>query len=256
MPDNTEILELKFEGSGINPAAVSASEIAELIKNFESAILSIASEKDPGILRSNSANPFITLQDIGNRSLGIRFIAQRSLKVIVPAYLTIATSFEHNSYNDIPDKAIENIKTFTKFARRHNCNASWIRGTKKVGSFQSDTEITLDDNRYLRGETTIYGELLRIGGETPRITIKINNDYTISFEIKKELAVLLSSKLYNEIGLIGTAKWEKSTYRVIDFKAESIIDIDAKPLSDTFKDLNSLLWEHLKDIDDINSYIT
>jgi hypothetical protein len=90
----------------------------------------------------------------------------------------------------------------------------------------------------LSGETVIYGEVRKAGGDNPRATIIVNNDYSASFDVKKEIAIELAKNLYKDVGLKG----------ILDFKAQSVVLLDYRPLSDTFLELNQLFGNHLDDI--------
>lgn len=94
----------------------------------------------------------------------------------------------------------------------------------------------------IKGQTTIYGEVRAAGGDkNPRATLKINDEYTISFDVKKNVAEQLAAHLYNHVGLKGTAKWDKNTYKILGFKVDSVIIIEHKSLIDTFRDLGKSL---------------
>lgn len=106
-----------------------------------------------------------------------------------------------------------------------------------------------------KGETTLYCEILRIGGEkNPRVLIKINNDYNISFKVKKSIAIDLALYLYKFVGINGHAQWDNNTYKILTFSADSIIETSQKSLISTFKELNSLYENHLDDLDSIVKY--
>jgi len=49
--------------------------------------------------------------------------------------------------------------------------------------------------------------------------------------------------LYNEVGLKGIAKWDKRTYRILDFKVDEVIILDERSINDTFMELGELLGE-------------
>ncbi|MBK9632281.1 MAG: hypothetical protein IPO62_14675 [Saprospiraceae bacterium] len=197
MAINTNILELKYYGNNINPEAVRASEVADLIKGFEGAILSVAFDKRPDLSEYENKFPFITISAVENQSLGLKHKMNAYTEIISSALLLIASSLNNNSYNSLPIKAIEDLKVLTRFAKRHECDGSFYLGGEQIVNFGADKEIKIDDSRYIKGETTIYGILNKIGGNTPSLQLRINN-YFVSFDVKKTIAVKLGTKLYKE----------------------------------------------------------
>jgi len=250
MEDNTADIELKFEGNNVKPSAVKASEVAELIRSFEGALEAVIRDSHPEI---KEGFVLVSFDQIKHESLTIKCIAHKAKEYVLPAYLAIATSFANNNFNDLPFDSIENLRTITKFTRKYICDGSFIAEGKQLANFNTETDVSYNKDYEVRGDTTLYGEVLKAGGENPRVQIKINDEYTISFDVKKEIAIYLATKLYKEVGLKGNAKWNTKTYKVLDFRAESIVDIEPTNIRDSFKELNKLFGDHLKG--DVSSFI-
>lgn len=238
----TDILELKFDGNGIKPSVVRASEIAELIISFEKAIVSIIQEQHPEVKEDFL---FISFEEISENSLHLKHLAKKLTPYVASAYLLIATAFENKNFNSIPNESIEELRTWSRFSKKYGCDGALLQNGKSIASFPSDIEIAYNDYGLIKGETTLYGEVTKAGGEKPRVTFKINGDYHISFEVKKEIAISLAANLYKEVGLKGIAKWDKKTFRVLDFKADSIVFFEKDKLENTFEELNKLFGKHL-----------
>jgi len=250
MEDNTEIIELKFEGNNINPSAVKASEVAELIKSFEGAIEAVIREKHPEI---SEGFVLLSFDQIKHESITIKCLAHKAKEYTVPALLTIATSFTTNNFNDLPYNSIQELKNITRFTRKHHCAGAFISQGARVANFDFETDVSYNNSHIVRGETTLYGQVLKSGGENARAQIKINNDYTISFDVKKEIAIYLGTKLYQEIGLKGNARWDTTTYKIIDFRADNVIDIEPTNLKSAFGELSKIFGNHLNG--DLSSFI-
>jgi len=250
MDENTASIELKFEGNNIRPAVVKASEVAELIKSFEGALEAVIRESHPEI---KEGFVLISFDQIKHESLSIKCIAHKAKEYVLPAYIAITTAFSTNDFNNLPFSSIEELRTITRFSRKYLCDGAFISDGNRVANFNTETDVSYSKNNVARGDTTLYGEVLKAGGETPRVQIKINNDYTISFEVKKEIAIYLATKLYQEIGLKGNARWNTQSFKILDFKAESVIDVPKGDLRNSFKELNKLFGEHING--DISSFL-
>lgn len=251
MENDSEIIELKFEGNGIKPSKVKASEIADLIRSLEDSIMSIVRSNHPEL---DEDYVLISFEEIKESSLSLKCRAHKAASYVIPAYMAITASFEQHNFNNLPKTSIEALRTITRFSKRHDCDGAFIRNDHRLATFNPKTEVAYRATDLIKGETTIYGEVKKAGGEVPRVTLRINGEYSIHFEVKKEIAIQLASQLYKEVGLIGTATWDRNTYRVLDFKAKGVVNLETPTLKDTFTGLYGLLGDHLDRIEDFNSY--
>ena len=241
MEPDQHIIELKFEGNGIKPSKVKASEVAEMLLSFEGAIMAVMKQQHASVEESEV---FISFEAIQDQSISLRCLAHRAKEMVLPALLAITTSFSTGAYAELPNAAVEDLRRITKFTKRHECQGVFIDAGERLVTFDKDTEIVVAEDAFLRGDTTIYGEVLKAGGDTPRVTLKID-DYTVSFEVRKEIAIRLAGNLYKEVGLVGNARWNRKTYKVVDFRADSLIFIEQAPLIDTFEKLGKMFGDRL-----------
>ena len=98
-----------------------------------------------------------------------------------------------------------------------------------------DTEISLAPE--LHGMTTIYGQCVRVGGETPTASIRLLNGKLIAAKIDTKKAIDLAMHLYSEVALEGEATWDASGSEMIGFKAEKILEYKACDLEEAFRKL-------------------
>lgn len=246
MTNDTEIIELKFEGNGINPSKVKASEVAELISNYERAIVSLVKHTHDEV---SDDFVLISFEQIENKSLSLKCVAHKAKDLVVPAYLIITGCFNNNNFNSLPHDSIKGLRGLTSFAKKYNCDGVFLKDDERLAAFNPDSKISYSNEGIIKGETTIFGEVKRAGGEEPRVTLKINNEYSLSFDVKKEIAQQLAGNLYKEVALTGIAKWDKTSYKVLDFRATEVSKIRDEKLSTTFKDLGRLFGNYLDNID-------
>ncbi len=254
MDNATKIIELKFDGNGISPFCVKASEVAELLVSYERSLLSVIKEHHPGV---GEDDLFVSFKEIVEGSLSLKYVAHKADTYVLPALQEITKAFQLQNYNHIPNHCIEDLRVLVRFTKRHNCSGYFISNGENLASFDGKTEVAYNESQIIKGETIIYGEVQAAGGKkTPRITLRINNDYLLSFEVKKETAKQLAAYLYGEVGLKGIAKWDKKSYRVLDFKVESVLVLEQKTLKETFKDISDLLAVQINNKGDYNSYLS
>jgi hypothetical protein len=254
MDHSTEIIELKFDGNNISPSKVKASDIAKLTISYERAIIAVIKETHPNI---DEDCIVISIEEIKEGSIHLKYVAHQALTLVIPAYITIAGCFKNNNFNNIPNSAIEELRVITAFTKNHNCDGEFIRQGVSLASFNRHTEVKYNEAEIIKGETVIYGEVQIAGGKkSARTTIKINDEYTISFEVNKEIAKQLAAQLYNTVGIQGEAEWDRKTYRILDFKAKSVIILEEKSLDETFKELGNMLGQHINRLGDYNTYLS
>ncbi len=253
MDNSTKIVELKFDGNGINPTKVKASEIAELIISYENAITNIIKTNNPEI---SDDFVFLSIDQIQNQSLTLRHLANQAKSHVLPALFTIASAFEQNNFNQIPNSSIQDLRVITAFTKKYQCDGWFIVDGKTIASFNQDTDVAYNQSTTFRGDTVIYGEIKGVNEKiNTRSTIRINNEYNLSFDVSKDIAIQLGSQLFKEVGLRGNARWDKKTYRVIDFRVDSVIVLGDKTISDTFSELGVFLNPFIDKHGDYPNYL-
>jgi hypothetical protein len=260
--NDADILELKFEGNGVNPGSVKPHEIAELINSFEKSLLATIKQNNPEI---DTENLLFTFESLKNESLGIGFktiarsAANIDLKAIVIAsFLGITAGFNEGNFSSLPLQAISHLKTFTKFSKRHECSGSFKHNNQVISSFTGSTEINTDKVKWLKEETTIFGKLIDSGGENPNVHIKVSDDQTIIFKVSESEAKTLAARLYEKVAVKGIAKFNPKTLEIIEFK---LIEITAYAPGKTLaaiKKLRSItngFWDNFNTNDEINNQL-
>lgn len=256
MGTDNDILELKFEGNGIKPEIVKPSEIALLIDQFEKVLLATIHENSPEINTTDAV--LFSFEAIKDESLDIQFKSILAKDIILASFTLISTSINTGDFSKLPPIAITSLKNITKFSKKYNCTGQFNHNNQTLSTFNPTTEISLDKVKYIKGETTIHGTLIDIGGENPNIHIKVNDDYTLIFDSTVEISKALSPKLYERVGLKGTAKWDALTFHVIDFKLAEVLDYEQGSISNAFAELRNIssgIWDKYNTNDEINNQL-
>lgn len=262
MVDEKDILELKFDGNGVNPATVKPHEIAELINSFEKALLSTIKQNNPEI---DTDTLLFTFEDLQNKSLSLGFktLAYPSnnidLKaIVVSGFLAITSGFNESNFSDLPIQTITHLKTFTKFSKRHNCNGSFRHNDIVVSSFTPATEVSTDKVKWLKEEATLYGKLIDSGGENPNVHIKVSEDQTIIFKVSEAEAKELATRLYEKVAVKGIAKFNPKTLEVIEFKLIEVTPYSpgkSLPAIRKLREITSGFWDKFNTNDEINNQL-
>jgi hypothetical protein len=255
---DTEILELKFEGEGINPGAVKPHEIAELIIGFEKALLSTIKQNNPAI---DTESLLFSFEELKNESIGLKFsptIDATVRTVVLAGFLTVSQSFKEGDFSGLPSTAISGLKVLTKFSKKYKCTGSFRHNDETISYFTPDTEVSIDKTKWLKEETTIYGKLIDSGGENPNVHIKISDEQTIIFKVSEEEAKILATKLYDKVSVKGIAKFNPTTLEILEFKLiELSLYSPGKTLAAIRKlrNITSGFWDKFNTQDEINNQL-
>lgn len=250
-----DILELKFEGNGVNPSNVKPREVAELILNFEKSLLSTIKEQNPEI---DTDQLLFSFEEIRNESLDLKFLTRSVREVVLSAYTLITTSLNSGDFSLLNSETISSLKSITRFSRKYECSGQFNLNGKVLSTFTPTTEISVDKPRLIKGETTIFGKLIDSGGENPNVHIRITEDQVLIFDTTEAHAKALATKLYEKVALSGIAKWDAKTMKILDFKLADILEYKAGNAAKAIAELRNItsgFWDKYNDNDDINQQL-
>ncbi len=109
----------------------------------------------------------------------------------------------------------------------------------------------------LRGETTLYGHLLCIGGTKPFFVLRLDNGVNFPCECTIEFVKNLarSNKLYEVIGVSGTAQWQPETLELVKFRAEELLPYEDTSIVAAFDELRQASNGAFDGIDDVEAFV-
>jgi hypothetical protein len=113
------------------------------------------------------------------------------------------------------------------------------------------------DTLGIQGKTTLYGEVISIGGaETPHIVLRQLDGTLGYFQVANlGLAQKLGERIYTRVGVYGTATWDVNTSNLLDFSIEELTPYQATPLQDAIQSFAALTHEFYEAVPDIDAMI-
>ncbi len=244
---------LHFYGNNIKPNQVSLSELADLLKQIETGICAIVEQNDPKTKREDI---IIGLEQIAEGSMNLKFSSQ--LGAVVGVALSILSlAIEKKSYDALPFEAIESVRHIKKFVESKQCDVS-IYGqsdNEAIVTIHSTDDLQIDQNLYIPGDTNLYGKLERVGGAKPQIRILQDNGERITCFCTEQFAKSLAKRLYQYIGVTGTAHWLIGSMKIIYFRAFDILPYEETDIEIAFKELRAIAKVDLDVIGDADSYV-
>ncbi len=244
-------IRVLLTGDGMSPGKIRSKEIAEVIESVEEMIASVVLRDNPTLKKDSIV---IGLRSIQQGSIGLEFTPNIE-ELTLPAMYQIADSIVRNSFIALPSGTISSLRKLSVFSRKHNCDAEFFAQNGKLEKLAILTPKThIPEILPLSGETTIYGEITRVGGSEPKIQFKTFDGHIIYCSTSKMIAKKAGTKLYTKVKLSGLAKCSPETYEIEDFHVIDIFDHEKTSLSDTFKDLTELFGSSFDKIENVERF--
>jgi len=228
--------------------------IADYLVVVEEIVAAVAEEERPDLqLKKRGALGLTSLQ---GGSVRIAYTAQNPIVGVVLRKIGRVVDLE--DWTSLSSDANEKIQKLVKLNRTHNSKTE-IRECQNnnalLALFTPETGIT--EQHYIVGTTTLYGELLRIGGENPPTAqIRLARSMSLTCDVKTtELASKMAARLYEEIGVRGTAKWDVESREIKAFRVEELTEYNKTSLSSAFESLREVAGKYYEEIEDVNAFV-
>ncbi len=97
-------------------------------------------------------------------------------KEIIEAADIINKAIKNNTTTQLPFTTVENLSIIQHFINVHDCKATLNGiGTIEVAEITPATNLKITESFYIKGETTVYGKIVRVGGAKHRVRIETDN---------------------------------------------------------------------------------
>jgi hypothetical protein len=248
---NENLIGVIFSGS-VSPHTVRGKDLADIIEAIEDMIASEVVKREPDLKKESVK---VSLIEIKNGSLDTQYRPNLQ-NLTIPAIENIARSINDNRFFELSENSIKSLKTIKAFNKKYECetNISLVNGSSRLlFSICSDTDIPT--SIFIKGNTTLYGEITRVGGkDSPKIQFNTIDGILVYCDSTVKLAKEAGKKLYTQVGLNGIAKWNIKTSELISFEIESISNYAQKSYIDAFSELSSLAASDIARIEDASHF--
>lgn len=247
-----EIIELKITGQDIKPENLPLKELVDVLSNFEDSIVATVLRDHSDLNRKDIV---ISLVNIHSGSIGLDILPQLP-EYVLPAYREITQSFNSDDFSNLPHPAIESLRELTAFSRRRQVEITFSSQNGQRTELARITPTTLIAALpSFSGQTTLYGYVLRVGGEKPKVMLRLPDEQSFSCETTKDIAKKLANNLYSWVGLDGIAEWSADHLKLTRFTIHSITSYRDSSAAEAFSDLSHAFAEYYQDIHDIEQYV-
>lgn len=246
-------VEILLTGEGMSPGKIRSKEIAEVIESVEDMIASVVLRDHPELKKEAI---IIGLKSIRQGSIGLEF-SPNLAEFTLPATRRITKSIAENDFGVLPSSAINSLRKLSAFTRRHQCNAEFFTQNGKLESLAILTpETQIPDIYPLSGETTVHGEISRVGGAEPKIQFKTLDGRIIYCSTDRATAKKAGAKLYTKVELRGRAEWNSETFEIENFHVIDISDYEETSPLEAFEELANLIGESFDSINNVDNFVS
>lgn len=244
-------LKIRFSGANVAPDKVSSNEFGKIVSAYENAIVSVVKKNHP----NRTLPAYISVTGVDQNLLGIDLKPNLDNDIFEAAD-EINKNISNRTFNKLPINAVENLTVIQRFINEKKATAH-LNGYEGISSttITTDTNLNVDETFYIKGETTVYGKVVRIGGKSPKVRIEVDNK-SISVIVSASVAKDLSSHLYDTVAITGIAKWKKEDHELVDLKFISHKKIIKKSLAEKIKDLKNIIGKQWDNVDDPDEYLS
>lgn len=248
----SDLLEIHFTGPDITPESIRIGEIAVILDAIENVLLTVVAEEHKGLTKENLT---IGLHNITSGSLGLQFTT-RLPEIVTPAFEEVAKSIYMGTGANLPVESLNHFEKILSFLKRRQALADFIVVNGKSTTLATLTpDFEMPSPAYLTGQTTIFGQIVRVGGVEPKVEVKTLSEKTLYCPFQIELASQLGARLYQLVGLNGDARWNAQNFEIEEFRVTGISDYQNSSLVDAFQSLSASAGKYYDDVDDVISYI-
>ena len=244
--------ELRLKGENIEPSTIPIDELGGILRALSDVLTSIATEQNPNM---NPKDFVVGLSTIEPGSLSLNFKANQA-SVALAAYSLMASAFSTLAFHNLPKKALEGMDQMVRYGNDKNADWELYDPSKiePIATINHLQNIDVLNNACIKGETDIYGKIIRIGGVKPAVRLRLDKDEELTCLCSEALAVKLAPRLYQQVGLHGVAWWHAKTLEIVRFRATEHIEYDPTDIVHTIQLLKETIGYAFDDIEDPVAY--
>lgn len=249
--------EVRVTGEKISPENLHIREIADFLISVEEMVATVVSHNHPNL--DFQASGVLRLSSLKDGSVDLACSSQ--FREAGPALREVGNVVEGGDISRLPDEARPPVLKLLKFSRDHN---SFLEIREADGSrtqllqFSPDTAVTEPAiPTYVTGTTTLYGELLRIGGDNPPTArMRFIDGMAKSCPVEStDLARSMARRLYETLGVRGKGEWEAESMQLHTFRIEQLTEYRKTSLSKAFESLSEVAAKHYADLEDVQAFV-
>lgn len=245
MAEKDQFIELRFRRDQLYPELIRARDLADIISKVEEMMTTLIEDA----LVGPKQEVIVGLASVNPGSVVIRFKSTTQPDLLVKKYTEVSAAIANNQIDHLPAYCASTLRALQDFAVNKTKTEAWLLGPANteipLAKIDATTVLDYPTKQYLEGRTDVYGVVMRVGGASPRIALKVTNQRTIYADIEEDFAQLVGKYLYKLVRLTGSAKWDPKDFALVSFAPDAVVPFAASPISETNAQLSKLIGKYL-----------
>lgn len=224
-------ITIEGEARTLTPADLDAHDLGVFITTLASLAHKIGGEESQIAITGIEPN-CISLNVLGKSEAAVKALA-----TFVAAQLAAGAVM-------LPVACNDEIRYFNGFCKHHEASVSFV-GDDETQRLRVTPKALLrqaEKRSPMRYETTIYGEVVDVGGITPNVHLDCVGHGKVTANLSRELAIQLAPRLYQVVGLKGIAT--EVDGEITDFSVTELTPYCYEPGTDPCAGLRDLEAKH------------
>lgn len=219
----------------INPTTLDAGDLATILGAWSDAIRSAGKQRN---LPSEAARFSVSGIVDGSVGMPLTFSTSEATELLIGELQNWAKS----RLVDIPRGMRGSISTLRNICHRLNVS-TWIGSPSGVKAVVEPDDAVIPAR--VAGETTLYGEVVRTGGEQPAIRIDTIYGTVTCANVSEELARVAAHQLYRSVRITGHAEWNVEDLELAQFDLKTLEPVFLADPITTIAELSEKYGERL-----------
>lgn len=251
-------VEVRLEGEGISPQTISSRQFAKLIEHFEVALEALIMHDAPA-LGLKEGELVLAVQEVSTGSLRVVFHTGYDQDV-AQALSRLGQALTTAAFDVLPLRVVDALAEIQSVTRRYRAvmEIASVNGERRVwGRLHAD--MALRTRRTLSTTETLYGRVIRVGGEKPpRAKLIFWDGSELTCEITKRdqrrVARQLAARLYDWVGVQGEAQRSATTWELLSFSVQQVLPYVEKLPADAFQALAQITTPAIEAMGGLEAY--
>lgn len=246
------MLYFNLEGADLTPAELRSRELANVITALETTIAALVQAGTPEIKLEQVR---LSLVDVRPGSTALTF-TPNMIELTMPAALRLIDAIRGNQFIGFPAVAIQNLRKIVLFLRsRHGVARLRIGEAGNAAEVTIAADLDIFTEIKLRGYSSLYGTVIRVGGVEPRVEFSTVNGRTLFCPTDRAIVLQLREYLYLPVAIHGLATWDAISLDVTHFTIDSWHPYRPTSPTQAFAELREKFGGFFDAIDDVDAWV-
>ncbi len=217
MPERTLEIRLRDEADTLRPETLRVKDLAEIATLVEQAVVeAVGGDSEPA--EESAVLVSLTAIEEGSARLMLSLAATAAVAVA-----DIKRAVGDGAYSRLPVKCQRKLAELSQRLAGKGWQAELSGVSPGRVVISAAYPVPAPDRKTTRSKTTIHGVCVRVGGETPKASIRLlTTGKQLTIDLTEDLARGLGNRLYDVVGIEGVATVEAGTWEIIAFRGESL----------------------------------